>query len=187
VLPDNEGGACRLAHALFELGHRHYGVISGPRLLTSSRDRLGGFVRGLQECGVNLPDDAVIASDFTREGGAAAALALLRRYPMITALFALNDVMAIGALSMLRAHGIAVPGEISVAGYDDIPIASDVFPPLATVRVPMQALGARALTQALASDATPYSTCLPTEVVLRASASAPTRAGNLARLALEPA
>ncbi len=173
VLPDNAGGSRAVAHALWQMGHRHFGVITGPAVLTSTRDRLEGFRQGLAEHGLSLAPDAIAEGHFTREGGARAALALLEGHPDITAIFALNDVMAIGVLGALRAKGIAVPDRISVVGYDDIPIASDVFPALTTVHVPMQALGAQALRFALSQDDEPGSIILPTEVVIRASAAAP--------------
>jgi LacI family transcriptional regulator len=76
-------------------------------------------------------------------------MALIEQHPQLSAIFALNDVMAIGALSALRARGIRVPEEISVVGFDDIPIASDVTPTLTTVHVPMADLGRRAIELAL--------------------------------------
>jgi LacI family transcriptional regulator len=173
VLPANAAGSLAMAHALWNLGHRHFAVITGPAMLTSTRDRLEGFRQGLAEHGLSLAPDAIAEGHFTREGGAQAALALLEQHPDITAIYALNDVMAIGVLGALRARGIAVPEQISVVGYDDIPIASDVFPALTTVHVPMQALGAQALRFALSQDDEPGSIILPTEVVMRASTAAP--------------
>jgi LacI family transcriptional regulator, galactose operon repressor len=86
----------------------------------------------------------VVDGDFSRDGGARGAAELLERAPDITAIVALNDPMAVGALAVLRERGIAVPDTISVAGFDDIPITRDVTPALSTVRVPMVEMGARA-------------------------------------------
>lgn len=149
VIPDNFGGARKLGQLLCELGHRRIGVIGGPSLLTTSRDRLDGFRGGLKDHAVLLPPELVVGGDFSRDGGARAAIQLLDQEPQITAIFALNDVMAIGALAALRARGIKVPEEVSVAGFDDIPQALDVTPALSTVRVPMVEMGARATTLAL--------------------------------------
>jgi LacI family transcriptional regulator len=149
VLPDNVAGARSLAAHLAELGHSSIGVISGPPSLTTTRDRLAGFRMGLEERRIDLPEDLLHASDFTRDGGAHATGLLLERTPGLTAIFALNDVMAIGALSCLRERGIRVPEQVSVAGFDDIPIARDLLPALTTVRVPMAEMGARALALAL--------------------------------------
>lgn len=173
VIPDNVGGARALAHYLLDLGHRSFGVIDGPPLLTTSRDRRNSFVQTLATKGVELSPEAIIPGDFTRDGGAQAAIALLERFPSITAIFALNDVMAIGALAALRQRGIVVPDQISLVGFDDIPIAADVTPALTTVRVPMSRLGIEALTLALSQEETLRTVYLPTEVIVRQSAAPP--------------
>jgi LacI family transcriptional regulator len=95
---------------------------------------------------------------------------LLDRHPGLTAMFALNDAMALGALGALRRRGISIPRQISLVGFDDIPLARDVTPSLTTVHVPMQELGARAM--ALALDTTlrpPQVVHLPTAFWLRGS------------------
>jgi LacI family transcriptional regulator len=170
VIPDNAGGARAVAHMLVERGHREIGVISGPRVLMATHDRLSGFRRGLAELDVKLCADQIEPGDFSREGGMRAALSLLERRPQTTALFALNDVMAIGALAALRRNGIAVPEQVSVVGYDDIPGALDVTPALTTVHVPMVELGEHAMRLALTPPETPFQVeYLPTELVVRAS------------------
>ncbi|MBC8077245.1 MAG: substrate-binding domain-containing protein, partial [Chloroflexales bacterium] len=129
-----------------------------------------GFRNGLRDHDIELPPELIVAGDFSRDGGAHAALQLIERDPLLTAIFALNDVMAVGVLAALRARGVSVPSDVSVVGFDDIPLAQDVTPTLSTVRVPMVAMGARALTLALETQ-TPELRVehLPTEVVLRAS------------------
>ena len=170
VVPDNAGGARAIGRLLAELGHRQIGVIGGPPLVTTSRDRLEGFRSGLREYGLALAPAQIVAGDFTRDGGTRAAAELLGRDPELTAVFALNDPMAVGALALLRERGIAVPDQISVVGFDDIPLASDITPALTTVRVPMIEMGARAMTLALEPiDAELRVEHLPTEVVVRAS------------------
>lgn len=170
VIPDNVGGARALGRLLVELGHRRIGVVAGPPLVTSSRDRLEGFRSGMRDYGLALPPEQVVVGDFLREGGARATLELLQRMPDLTAICALNDVMALGVLTTLRDRGIAVPDQVSVVGFDDIPLASDITPPLTTVRVPMFDLGARALTLALQPSASEIQVeHLPTEVIVRAS------------------
>jgi LacI family transcriptional regulator len=173
VVPDNVGGARALAHYLLDLGHRSFGIIDGPALLTTSRDRRSGFVQALQAGGITLPPDAIIPGDFTRDGGAQAAIRLLERFPSITAIFALNDVMAIGALAALRERGITVPDQISIVGFDDIPIAADVTPALTTMRVPMSQLGSEALALALSAEDTLRTIHLPTEMIVRQSTAPP--------------
>jgi LacI family transcriptional regulator len=170
VIPDNVGGARELARSLARQGHTRIGVIGGPANLTTTYDRLAGLRMGLEETGVELPDGALVAGDFTRDGGERALQELLERLPNLTAVFALNDVMAIGALSGLRRRGLRVPEDVSVAGFDDIPIARDLLPALTTVRVPMAAMGARALALALEPRSSGLrSEHLPTELVVRDS------------------
>jgi LacI family transcriptional regulator len=149
VRPDNEpAGAAAAAH-LLELGHRRIGVIAGPPILTTVADRLGGVGQALAERGLSLDDVPVVHTDFTRNGGAWGAERLLNEHPDLTALIALNDLMAIGVLSVLRARGIAVPERMSVAGVDDVAVAADLAPSLTTVRLPMTEMGELALTMAL--------------------------------------
>lgn len=149
VIADNPGGAAAMGRAVAELGHRRVGVVSGPATLTVTEDRLSGFRLGLAALGVELPPERIVHSDFSRDGGAVGMRELLDSAPDVTAVFALNDVMAVGALATLRERGLSVPGDISLVGFDDIPMSRDTTPPLATVRVPMAELGARALELAL--------------------------------------
>jgi LacI family transcriptional regulator len=177
VMPDNEDGAYQMAGSLAALGHRRIGVISGPPALTTTQDRLAGFRRGLRQAGISPSDRLVRPGDFTRDGGERAMDDLLDAGEDITAVFALNDVMAIGALRALRRCGVRVPDDISVAGFDDIPIAADVWPPLSTVRVPLVDLGAQAVDLVLEPQKVRFRfEKLPTTVVIRDSTgSAPSR------------
>jgi LacI family transcriptional regulator len=155
VIPDNRGGAERVAEALVAHGHRTIGVVNGPQRLTSTNDRLAGFRGGLEKSGVALPEPHIVPGDFTRESGAAGARQLLERVPDLTAIFALNDLMAIGALSVLQAEGVRVPEDVSLVGFDDIASSRDTTPALATVHIPLRELGERALRLAMddAADA----------------------------------
>jgi len=178
VVADNVGGARALAEHLIGLGHRRFGVISGPPSLTTTRDRLEGFRGALIGAGVELAREMVVHEDFSREGGVRATRELLRRDPGTTALFAMNDMMALGALAALRDGGVSVPNEVSVVGFDDVPIARDVTPALSTVRVPLVEMGSRAMEMALEADRSELRVeHLPTQLVLRASAAAPVAVG----------
>jgi LacI family transcriptional regulator len=170
VLPDNFGGAYQLATYFAQLGHRRIGVIAGPALLTTTYDRFEGFRSGLLAAEIVLHDRDVVTGDFSRDSGVAATHQLLTQAPDITAIFAHNDVMAVGALVALRQRGIVVPLQMTVAGFDDIPVAEDVTPALTTVRVPMVELGIQAMTMAMRTTSESFRTVqCTTELVIRAS------------------
>lgn len=149
VLPENRAGAAALARALLDLGHRRFAVLAGPPTLTTVTDRLAGFRDELTRAGVPLPAAAVVEAPFTRDGGYQAMTGLLARGLTATCVFALTDVMAIGACAALREHGLSVPDDVSVAGFDDIPIVRDLTPPLTTVALPLPRLGEEAMRMAL--------------------------------------
>ncbi|GAA0463127.1 LacI family transcriptional regulator [Actinoplanes capillaceus] len=173
VLPANEDGAHELGLRILGLGHREIGVIAGPRYLTTTTDRLSGFRRAFDEAGVELPASRLVYCDFTRDGGAQATGALLDAEPGLTALITLNDSMAVGALATLRERGVRVPEDISVTGFDDMPIARDVTPALTTVRLPLVEMGERAMALALGDDTGPHSERAAAALVWRSSLTAP--------------
>ncbi|WP_232665387.1 LacI family DNA-binding transcriptional regulator [Pseudonocardia sp. TRM90224] len=149
VLPDNKPAGEVIGAHVLSLGHRRIGILAGSPLLTTVADRLAGIEAALHAEGLSLDDIPVLHTEFTRDGGHAGAEELLREHPDLTAIIALNDAMAIGVLSVLRKHGVAVPGQISVAGFDDVAVAADLAPSLTTVKLPMVEMGAAALTMAL--------------------------------------
>lgn len=117
------------------VGHRHIAVAAGTAGLTTVADRLAGVATALRERGLSLDDLPVVHSDFTRDGGRVAAERILRDHPRAAAIIALNDAMAIGVLSTLRAHRIPVPERMSVVGFDDVSVAADLAPSLTTIRL----------------------------------------------------
>lgn len=147
VVPDNVEGGFLAGEHLCSLGHTEIGVIAGPAGLTTTEDRLSGLRRAFRKHGRKLPRQRVVYADFTRDGGAVAADELLAADPSVTAVAALNDSMAVGALAALRAGGRLE--RVAVVGFDDMPIARDVTPTLTTVRLPLAELGERAMTLAL--------------------------------------
>jgi LacI family transcriptional regulator len=149
VLPDNRGGGRSIAEHVLSLGHRRIAFATGSRALTTVADRLAGVSEALAAYGLSLEKLPVIEAEFTREGGKKAAQRILDEHPDVTAVIALNDDMAIGVLSVLRARRIPVPDQISVAGFDDVAVAEDLSPSLTTVHLPMAAMGEQALTLAL--------------------------------------
>lgn len=181
VMSNNVDGGKQMADHLISLGHRRVGVIAGPAGLTASR--LKGFRDQMRKLKVELNDDQVVESDFTRDGGRAAAGQLLDSVVGLTAIFALNDVMAIGALTAMRERKVRVPRDLSVSGFDDIPVAQDLQPPLTTVKVPMAEMGRRAVAVALdPHDDGAHVERLPTHLVVRDS-TAPARATKSSRTA----
>jgi LacI family transcriptional regulator, galactose operon repressor len=172
VLPENRAGAEALARSLAALGHRRFAVLAGPRSLLTAQDRAEGFRDGLRAWSVPLHPARVVHGDLSRDGGYQAMSEILAAgAPLPDCVFAVSDIMAVGALARLRAAGISVPGDIALAGFDDIPTLRDVYPPLTTVRLPLKRLGEVAARLVLDGDAPrrPRVVPVPGEVVLRES------------------
>jgi LacI family transcriptional regulator len=160
---DNTGGTARLVQYLTGLGHRRIGYITGPPLRSTARERLDGFRLAAPDHDPGL----VVEGAFTRESGWAAGQELLRD-SSVTAIVAANDLMAAGALAATRAHGRPVPAQVSVAGFGDIDMCQDTYPPLTTVRVPLWEAGERAGRIACGLDEPPAGIVrLDTELVVR--------------------
>jgi LacI family transcriptional regulator len=176
VLPENAKGGRAVADHVLGLGHRRVAIISGWRGLTTIADRLAGIEEGFEMAGIDFARVPVIEGEFTRDGGKAAAEQVLDEHPRVTAVLALNDDMAIGALSVFRSRGVAVPGRVSVAGFDDVAVARDLAPSLTTVRLPMMAMGESALELALKEPAArPRRRVAGHELVVRDSTGEPPR------------
>jgi LacI family transcriptional regulator len=139
---DNVQAAMDMTEYLIGLGHRRIGFIQGPQVLSTSILRLKGYRQALEKHNIPYDQNLVAASNFTYEDGQRATNLLVKCKPQPTAIFGSNDLVAIGCLGWLRELGIAVPGEISVAGFDDISAARYVNPPLTTISVPMREMGA---------------------------------------------
>ncbi len=143
----HSSGASEAVEHLLGLGHRRIGAITGPRGWIATEERLRGYRGALAAAGV-MPDPGLEAeSDFSTSGGLAAAGALLELDDPPTAIFAFNDMLAIGAMQAARARGVGVPEELSVVGFDDTFEASIVTPPLTTVRQPLAEMGRMAVAQ----------------------------------------
>jgi LacI family transcriptional regulator len=160
---------------LASIGHRRIAFISGPENNFDAAERLAGYREALHALGLEA-GERVLPGDFSEESGYRAAQTLLaqprREWP--DAVFAANDMMALGCLFAFNEAQVRVPADIALAGVDDIPMARFVSPPLTTVRVKMAELGARALERLAAaidkSEATTASTeTMPAELVIRAS------------------
>ena len=166
VAPANREGAAALARALAAKGFRTYGILTGPADHLTARDRAEGFTDGLADTGEVV---ARIEGDFTRDGGYAAMTELLSSGVRPEVVFAVNDVMAVGALAAARDAGVSVPSDVRVAGFDDIPTLRDIVPSLTTVRVPLERIGEFTVSLALGYDTSDESATQEYEVVLRDS------------------
>lgn len=179
-LPDNIGGARQAAEHLLEIGHRRIALIDGPAALRTSKERRRGFQLALEGAGVRPDPALLVPGSYTMEGGAKAMAQLLALANPPTAVFASNDAMAIGGLNELRRRGVSVPDDMSVVGFDDIPMAALWDPPLTTVSVSMAAIGAAGVARIIrilnGSDSGQRAVIHPTELVVRAS-TAPSRRG----------
>ncbi len=152
VLVQNRVGARDLATELVGLGHRRFAVLAGPPELLTAHDRHTGFVEGLTRAGIAAADVRVVPGRFTRDGGYAAAYELMDGGFDATCVFAVNDVMAVGAMAAFRKEGLDIPGDVSVAGFDDIRTLRDLSPSLTTVYLPLESMGLRVAGIALDAD-----------------------------------
>lgn len=140
---DLTGGAMAAEH-LLDLGHTRVGVIAGEPYASTGVERTGGFLEVCARRGVNVPEGAVMNSRFDVTGGREVAEKLLARSPRPTALFAVNDFSAIGAMGAIRDAGLRVGEDVAVVGYNDVPLAAELPVGLTTVRSPMREMGRRA-------------------------------------------
>ena len=141
VRVDNMGGATQAVQHLLELGHERIGFISGPKMSTSSIDRLKGYKNALAQNGRHFDAGLVKQGNLTPESGFQAAKEVLGRRERPTAILASNDLMAFGAIRAARSLGFRVPQDLSVVGFDNIPLSSYFEPPLTTVEIPMHSVG----------------------------------------------
>ena len=144
----------------------------GPPNFSTTKERSAGHRAVLASAGVTQDPSLVASGHFTRDGGYEATRYLLAGHARFTAVFAANDLMAMGALAALRESGLRVPDDVSVIGFDDVPIVRDVVPGLTTVSVPMREMGRRAIRIGLAgADRGPRLEMLPVYLVERESVS----------------
>ncbi|TQM79528.1 LacI family transcriptional regulator [Saccharothrix saharensis] len=169
---DNFNGAMEAARYLVSRGRKRIGTIAGPRDMAVGMDRLSGWKRGLSQA--RLDTDLVAYGDFTPESGAVAMADLLERAPDLDAVFVGADIMALGALQTLHAHGKKVPDDVAVVGFDDLMIASTAVPPLTTIRQDVEQLGRtmtwRLMAELAGEENLPPFLLLPTAMVTRSSA-----------------
>ncbi len=171
---DSEGGAYELTNLLIGLGHRSIAMLSGPRGISTSEDRVSGYRRALVDAG--LKDEVLIFGEFTLESGYLMTQKALAAFPRPSAIFAGNNFIAIGALKALRNADLRVPEQMTVVGFDDLPQALMVDPFLTVASQPAYSMGHKATELLIArlsglSPETPEEIVLPTRIIQRRSAA----------------
>lgn len=173
---DNYGGGEMITKHLISLGHRRIAVISGPKSAPESKERLMGYKAALEESGIPFDPNMVFPGDYQATSGAAAVRRILALNPRPTAVFAMNDAMAIAAMEVMEQHGLSIPGDVAVVGFDDIKPASWIRPRLTTIRQPLVEMGrvaTKKLLNVINGDETETVTIsLPVELIVRESCGA---------------
>lgn len=176
VHTDDRQGAYQATRHLLALGHRRIAVITAVPQITALKRRLNGYKEALKDDDLAFAPELIAQGDFSSESGYQAAEELLALQPRPSAIFAFNDRMAMGAIRRIREAGLAVPNDIAVVGFDDIPAAALFDPPLTTVRQPAQEMGAsavRMLLDLIEGDSTGFpDRTLPAELIVRESCGA---------------
>jgi DNA-binding LacI/PurR family transcriptional regulator len=179
---DNKKGAFLATQHLIALGHTNIGFINGPSNHGSCQDRLIGYCEALEQAGLRS-NDTIVEGDFSEESGFRKAFALLEARRTVTAIFAASDLMAIGAIRAIQEAGLSVPNDVSVIGFDGIPLARYLSPPLSTVQqtaVEKGKLAAEMLLERLKGERTgSHQILLEPELVVRSTTSR-------VRLAVQP-
>jgi len=186
VRMDDVHAAEEITNLLLSLGHRRIAFIRGAADQAASALRHQGFVNAMKAAHLEIAPELIIDGDFRFESGVAATHQLLKLRHHPTAVFASNDDMALGVLAAAQRQGLAIPGDLAIAGFDDSPASSLVWPPLTTMRQPTLAMARAAVDLLIGTptvDGTPgtrttsaIQRVLPHELIVRDSTSAPTRA-----------
>ena len=178
---DNEGGAYQAVRHLISLGHRRILHLTGSAGLPGTEQRKSGYFRALAEAGLPRDESLVRVSGFSNNAGRQAMEAFLAERgdaPLPTAVFCGSDAIGAGCLEVLTAHGLRVPDDLSIVGFDDSLDARMTAPPLTTIRQPFRRLGQRAVELLLerideSATGTPTTELLPIEMIHRASSAPP--------------
>nr|WP_314547650.1 LacI family DNA-binding transcriptional regulator [uncultured Massilia sp.] len=177
ILAGESAGAALAAHHLLELGHRDIACVAGPAVLPRTHERLGGFLRALEQAGIRVPPERIVHEAFTSAGGYAGFSRLLASRRPPSAIFATSDLMAFGGLRAAREAAVRVPEQLSVIGFDDLEGVGYTSPPLTTVAPPKREMARLALAWLIErigdGAATPRRTTLESRLVLRATCAPP--------------
>jgi LacI family transcriptional regulator len=181
VVVDNESASYEAVMHLVRLGHRRIAIIGGPADADTARERMRGYERALREARIDLQDELVRQGDFRETAGLTMTRELLDLPDPPTAIFAVNNLTTIGVLGALRERGVEVPSAISVVGFDDIPTAELLDPPLTVIQQPTYRVGVRAadllIRRLREPDAAVKEVVLSARLVVRGS-TAPRRTGR---------
>ncbi len=172
VFVENAAGTRIATEYLVAMGHRDIAVIAGPDGLGSVAERIDGFVGAMLANGLPVEKQRLLHGPFTCDFGYEAALAVARMSPRPTAILTCSDYLSVGVLRALHHLGLSVPNDISLVGFDDMPLAELLDPPLTTIRQPIADMGRVALERLLASidgADVPALTRLPVELIVRKS------------------
>jgi len=173
VSVDNKEGVSKAVAHLIELGHRQIGFIGGPEKMEISELRKAGYLDAHRKFGLAVRPEYMAAGNFDEESGYAAATKILNSNPRPTAIFAANDLMAIGALKAAKNLSLVVPDDLSLCGFDNIHSSSHTDPPLSTVKLPafqMGQLACQLLLQLIrGEEPEARQLLLPTELIVRQS------------------
>jgi DNA-binding LacI/PurR family transcriptional regulator len=175
----NWAGGYTATEFLVKLGHRRIGTITGRPSLPCSQARVNGYLAALEHGGLTADQALVRTGDFTFEGALTAATAMLARPDRPTAIFAGNDFEAMGVYEAARRQGLRIPEDLSVVGFDDLPMSAWAAPPLTTVAQPLAEMAATAaqMVLQLSPDSAGNRVELATSLVVRSS-TAPPRDGR---------
>jgi len=173
VMIDNEGAAFKATEYCLDLGHKRIGFISAPLDIKILADRFKGYRKALEEKRIEFDKSLVIEGNQTIQSGREATKQFLNLDAPPTAIFAVNDLMAIGTLKEIQERGLKVPEDISVVGFDDIPLASLVNPALTTIAQPIYEMGREAMSLLVKNiekkDLTKSKIILDTKLIVRES------------------
>ena len=179
VTVENFGGGYAAGRHLADVGHRIVGVIHGPSNVVTTSDRLRGFLKALADRGVSVSLEYIQQGAFDQESGYASCMRLLRLVPRPTALFAVSDLMAVGALAAVKAFKLSCPVDVSIISFDGLSFSDFTSPQLTSVLQPSYQLGHSAAQMLLeriqGDDSPPRKLVLPTELRIRDSVQAPSR------------
>ena len=179
VETDDVSASAAATRHLLELGHRKIAFFAGPSAAPSSLERLDGYRRALREAGIEPEDNLVFNAGGTLEEGEKAALQLLNETPGATAIQCANDLVAIGAATVLLGQGLRIPEDLSLVGFGNVLVSEHFRVPLTTIRQPKLRLGLAAVDSMLKllKGIRPATKRLSAELVIRQSTAAPLRVG----------